>query len=67
MSQVIIKTTRKRPLLASFCAILAVVLGYLLLWPVPFDPVVGPVRAANPAGTGVFVKNNRLAEARLLK
>jgi sugar lactone lactonase YvrE len=67
MSQAIIKTTRKRPLLASFCTSLAVVLGYLLLWPVPFDPVVGPVRAANPAGTGVFVKNNRLAEARLLK
>ncbi|MCH1542566.1 MAG: SMP-30/gluconolactonase/LRE family protein [Alphaproteobacteria bacterium] len=67
MSQAIVKTARKRPLLAAFCSILAVVLGYLLLWPVPFDPVVGPVRAANPAGTGVFVKNNRLAEARLLK
>ena len=67
MSQAIIKTTRKRPLLAVFCAILAVMLGYVLLWPVPFDPVVGPTRGANPAGTGVFVKNNRLADARLLK
>ena len=43
-----------------------ITLGYLLLWPVPFDPVAGPERATNPAGTGVFVKNNALAVAQRL-
>lgn len=57
---------KKRPILGGFLMILAIFFGYLLLWPVPFDPVAGPPRAANPAGTGVFVKNNILAAARLV-
>ena len=45
---------------------MALLLGYLLLWPVPFDPVAGPPRAANPAGSGIFVKNKKLAAADML-
>ncbi|MGC6535273.1 MAG: SMP-30/gluconolactonase/LRE family protein [Parvibaculales bacterium] len=47
-------------------ALLAVLLAYLLFWPVPFDPVAGPVRAASPAGTGIYSKNTALAAADLV-
>ncbi len=40
---------KKQLLIAGLVGLSAVLLGYLLLWPVPFDPVAGPVRAANPA------------------
>ena len=43
-----------------------ITLGYLLFWPVPFDPVAGPKRVTNPAGTGIFSKNNALAAAQRL-
>lgn len=66
MSEAAMKTMKKRPIAASVYGLIAVLLGYLLLWPVPFDPVAGPVRAANPAGSGVFVKNNKLAAAQML-
>jgi sugar lactone lactonase YvrE len=58
---------KQKPILSVFMAVLAIVLGYLLLWPVPFDPVAGPPRAQNPAGTGIFAKNNALAAARLIE
>ena len=58
---------KKRPILAGFLAILGIFFGYLLLWPVPFDPVAGPPRAANPAGTGIFAKNNALAAAKMVE
>lgn len=66
MSDTAIKAVKKRPAAASVSALMALLLGYLLFWPVPFDPMVGPVRAANPAGTGVFAKNNKLAAADML-
>ncbi len=53
--------------LSIIVAVSAVALAYLLFWPVPFDPVAGPERAPNPAGTGVFAKNNDLAKAQLVK
>lgn len=57
---------KKRPAAASVAALMALMFGYLLLWPVPFDPVAGPTRAASPAGSGIFVKNNKLAAADML-
>ncbi len=66
MSEAIEKTSKKRPILAVVSGVAALILGYLLLWPVPFDPLVGPPRDTNPAGTGVFLKNNRLAAAERL-
>ena len=63
MSETVFAKVEKRPFAASVAALLALLLGYLLLWPVPFDPVEGQPRAANPAGTGIFVKNNKLAAA----
>jgi sugar lactone lactonase YvrE len=57
---------KKRPMVSIFMALLAAALGYVLLWPVPFNPVAGPPRAENPAGTGIFVKNNALAEATMV-
>lgn len=60
-------SVKKRPVLAGFLAILGIFFGYLLLWPVPFDPVAGPPRAANPAGTGIFAKNNALAAAKMIE
>lgn len=66
MTETVLSTARKRPVMAALTGLLTLLLAYLLLWPVPFDPVAGPKRQANPAGTGVFVKNNRLAEAQLI-
>lgn len=66
MSDEIIPTVTKRPFMAAVSGLLAVGLAYLLLWPVPFDPVAGPERSANPAGSGIFAKNNILAEATML-
>ena len=57
---------KRRPILAALCAAVALLLVYLLLWPVPFYPVAGPVRNANPAGTGIYAKNNALAAAQLV-
>ena len=67
MAETRLETIKKRPFAASVAAILALLIGYLLLWPVPFDPLAGPPRAANPAGTGVFAKNNKLAAAQMLE
>ena len=67
MSETAMKAPQKRPVLAGTMAVLALLLAYLLLWPVPFDPVAGPVRDTNPAGTGVFAKNKALAAARLVE
>ena len=59
---------KRRPLTSILVLTpVAVVLGYLFLWPVPFAPVAGPKRAKNPAGTGIFAKNNALTEAELLE
>lgn len=58
---------KKRPFMALASGATALVLGYLLLWPVPFDPVAGPMRDANPAGSGIYAKNNELAAAQLVK
>lgn len=66
MSETEMKAPQKRPVLAAIAALVAIILAYLLLWPVPFDPVQGPSRAVNPAGTGVFAKNNALAAAQLV-
>ncbi|MBT5518170.1 MAG: SMP-30/gluconolactonase/LRE family protein [Rhodobiaceae bacterium] len=66
MSQSGLQSVQKRPFLSIFIGLLAVSLGYLLLWPVPFDPIAGPERQPNPAGTGVFAKNNELAKAQLI-
>ena len=66
MSDTRFEIIKKRPFAASVAALMALLLGYLLLWPVPFDPVAGPPRAANPAGSGIFVKNNKLAAADML-
>lgn len=57
----------RRPMLAAISGLLTLLLAYLLLWPVPFEPVAGPVRDANPAGTGIFAKNNALAAAQLVE
>ena len=65
-SETVSQAIAKRPLMAVLSGLVAVLLGYLLLWPVPFDPQAGPMRAANPAGTGVFAKNNKLASAKML-
>ena len=61
-----IMVAKRRPVPALICALVALLLAYLLFWPVPFDPVAGPVRADNPAGSGVYAKNNRLAAAQLI-
>ena len=66
MSDIRFEIIKKRPFAASVAALMALLLGYLLLWPVPFDPVAGPPRAANPAGSGIFVKNKKLAAADML-
>ena len=66
MSETRFETIKKRPFGASIAALMALLLGYLLLWPVPFDPVAGPARAGNPAGSGIFVKNNKLATSDML-
>lgn len=63
----IISQIRRRPFMATIVGALALVVAYFLLWPVPFDPVAGPPRAANPAGTGVFAKNNDLAAAEMIE
>ncbi len=47
--------------------LIGLLLGYFLLWPVPFDPAPDKLAGKNPAGTGVFAKNNRLAAATLLE
>lgn len=50
---------------AAVGAILAMVAGYMLLWPVPVDPVAWD--APRDAGyTGPFVANRRLADARII-
>lgn len=67
MSQSSLEGVKKRPLLSILIGLFTLFIGYLLLWPVPFDPVAGPERAANPAGTGVFAKNNALAKAQLVE
>ena len=66
MSETASRAIKKRPLAAALSGLLALVFGYLLLWPVPFDPAAGPERATNPAGSGVFLKNNELAKAEML-
>lgn len=63
MSEQATRMLKKRPVAAAIVGVMALLLGFLLLWPVPFDPVAGPKRAATPAGSGVFAKNNKLAEA----
>ena len=55
MSETGFATIQKRPFAASVAALLALLLGYLLLWPVPFDPVTGTPREDNPAVSGIFV------------
>lgn len=58
---------KRRPVLSAVLALLALALGYLLFWPVPFDPVASPVPPPSPAGAGVYAPNTRLAEAAHLK
>lgn len=58
--------TKKRPVFGATAAVLTLLVAYLLLWPVPFDPLAGPERAANPAGSGIYVKNKKLAAAQMI-
>ena len=57
--------TKGRIILFATLGVLVLALGWLFLWPVPFDPVAyspGP----NPAGTGIYTANGLLAEAELV-
>ena len=67
MSDSVVPHPSKRPFAAAIIGLVTLLAGYLLLWPVPFDPVAGPERAPNPAGTGVFAKNNLLTAATLVE
>ena len=44
MSDIRFEIIKKRPFAASVAALMALLLGYLLLWPVPFDPCAGRPR-----------------------
>ncbi len=44
----------------------ALLLGWLFFWPVPFDPAPDDPLSENPAGTGVFARNNLLAKAQII-
>jgi len=66
MSETAITPMKKRPLLAALLGVVGLFLGYLFFWPVPFDPAPDAPLGQNPAGTGVYVKNNKLAEAKII-
>lgn len=53
-----------RSLLKSVGALILLLVGYLLLWPVPVDPKAWET-AVNPGYTGVFAENNRLGKVKL--
>lgn len=58
---------KKRPIAASICGAIALITGYLFFWPVPFDPAPDKALQPSPAGQGVFAKNNKMAEAEIIK
>ncbi|MEG9861736.1 MAG: SMP-30/gluconolactonase/LRE family protein [Parvularculales bacterium] len=57
---------RPRKILAGIAGLLGIVLVWLFFWPVPFDPAPDDALPPNPAGSGVFVKNGKLAEAGII-
>ena len=56
----------KRTILRSLIAIVALLIGYLLLWPVPINPVAWTPPPA-PELTGVYAQNSELAGIERLK
>src|SRR5438132_12434089 len=56
----------KSTVFRSLIAIIALALGYLLLWPVPIDPVAWTPPAA-PELAGIYAQNSELAKIERLK
>src|SRR5882672_11806122 len=56
----------KRTIFRSFIAIVALTLGYLLLWPVPINPAAW-TPPTSPELTGVYAQNSELAKTERLK
>ena len=56
----------KRTILRSLIAIIALLIGYLLLWPVPINPAAWTPPTA-PELTGVYAQNSELARIEKLK
>ena len=56
----------KRTLLRSLIAIVVLLVGYLLLWPVPINPAVWTPPTA-PELTGVYVQNSELSKIERLR
>ena len=56
----------KRTILRSLIAIIALLVGYLLLWPVPINPAAWTPPTA-PELTGVYAQNSELARIERLK
>src|SRR5437667_8911570 len=56
----------KRTLLRSLIAIVVLLVGYLLLWPVPIDPAVWTPPTA-PELTGVYAQNSELSKIERLR
>lgn len=54
----------RRPVAAVATGFLALLLVYLLFWPLPFAAAPDAPVGKNPAGGGIYAKNNKLAEAR---
>ena len=57
---------KKRPILGSVLVVVSLLLGYLFFWPVPFSPAPDKLSGVNPAGTGVYAKNSKLAQAQMI-
>src|SRR5881398_507740 len=51
----------KRTIFRSLISIIALLIGYLLLWPVPINPAAWTPPAA-PELTGAYAQNNELAK-----
>lgn len=56
----------KRTLVRSLIAVIVLLVGYLLLWPVPIDPVAWTPPAA-PDLTGVYAQNSELSKIERLR
>ena len=56
----------KRTLLRSLIAIIVLLVGYLLLWPVPISPVAWTAPPA-PELTGIYAQNSELAKIERLR
>ena len=58
---------KSRPILGSVLVIVALLLGYLFFWPVPFDPAPDKLAGENPAGVGIYAKNDKLSFATMIR